>query len=87
MLSLVFAAALAAAAPQAAPGRGAGASADPLVCHVEAIPGSRITHRICMRESEAARRKLEARWLLDRAQAASETPRMATLVPMSPTTR
>jgi hypothetical protein len=83
MLGVILAAAVAAAAPPPTSSE-APASADPTVCRVEPIPGSRITQRICLRASELARRKADARWLLDRAQSASEAPRMATIVPMGP---
>lgn len=83
MLSLVLAAAVATTQPRPPPAD-ANPAADPVVCHVEPIPGSRITHRICMRASELAQRKLDARWLLDRAQSVSDAPRMSTIAPMGP---
>jgi hypothetical protein len=70
MLGLLLAAAVATAATAPSPPP-ATKSADPLVCHNEPIEGSRITHRICMRASQIAERRLDARWLLDRAQSAS----------------
>jgi hypothetical protein len=85
MLSVILAAAITTASPSASatattPGR----AADPLVCHVEPIEGSRITRKICMRVSEVERRRLEARWLLDRVQSGSQAPNMATMVQMGP---
>lgn len=84
MLSLVLAAAVAASASAAPPAGHAGHADDPVVCRVEPIPGSRITHRVCLRASQAAQMRRDARWLLDRAQAGSQAPNMATLVQMGP---
>lgn len=86
MLSVIFAAAVATASPSfenLAPAASA-PDRDPVVCHVEPIEGSRITHKVCLRASEIARQRLEARWLLDRAQSVSQAPNMATIAPMGP---
>lgn len=86
MLSVMFAAAIAAASAPTSSGvaQPSGKSADPLVCHMEPIEGSRITHKVCMRASQIAERKLDARWQLDRVQNVSQAPNMATMVSMGP---
>ena len=78
MLSLILAAAVAAAAPAS------GVDPDPKVCHVEPIQGSRITHRVCLRASEAALLRRDARLLLDHAQRGAQAPNMASMVAMGP---
>ena len=89
MLSVILAAAIAtaspppAAAPSAAPAAAA-PDADPMVCHNEPIQGSRITHRVCMRGSEAAQLRREARAFLDHAQRGAQAPNMSTMVSMGP---
>lgn len=84
MLSAVLAAAVAAAQPAPAVSD-MPKDPDPKVCHSEPIQGSRIPHRVCLRASEAAQLRRDARLLLDRAQTGSQAPNMATLVPMGPT--
>ena len=83
MLSLILAAAVATPGPPAAPSPAA-KPADPLVCHSEPIQGSRISHRVCLRASEAAQLRGDARWMLDRAQSGSQAPNMASIVQMGP---
>ncbi|MFL5295130.1 MAG: hypothetical protein ACJ798_01995 [Phenylobacterium sp.] len=81
MLSVILAAVVAATAPApSAPAR----EADPKVCHVEPIQGSRITHRVCLRASEAALLRRDARLLLDHAQRGAQAPNMANIVAMGP---
>jgi hypothetical protein len=80
VLSIVLAAAIATAAP--APSKPAAApDADPKVCHVEPIQGS---HKVCLRASEAALLRREARRMLDHAQSGAQAPNMATMVQMGP---
>lgn len=90
MLSVIFAAAVAAAspppaaAPNSTPAQPAAKAADPVICHMEAGEGTRITHKVCMRASDIAMRQADARWLLDRAQSGSQAPNMSTMVSMGP---
>ena len=90
MLSVILAAAIAttspppAAAPSPAPAAAAAQDADPMVCHNEPIQGSRITHKVCMRASEAAQLRREARVFLDHAQRGAQAPNMSTMVSMGP---
>ena len=85
MLSVILAAAVATAQPAPPAVSDMPKDPDPKVCHTEPIQGSRITHKVCLRASEAAQLKRDARWLLlDRAQAASQAPNMATIVSMGP---
>lgn len=89
MLSVILAAVVAAAAPAPAPApQQASAAAaqdpDPMVCHVEPIQGSRITHKVCLRASQVAQLQAEARRFLDHAQSGSQPPNMASMVQMGP---
>jgi hypothetical protein len=83
MLSVIFAAAVAAAQP-APTVSDMPKGPDPKVCHSEPIQGSRIPHRVCLRASEAAQLRRDAQLLLDRAQAGSQAPNMSTIVSMGP---
>lgn len=90
MLSVLLAAAIlagtgAAATPApTAPPPPAGQAAEPKVCHVEPIQGSRITHKVCLTAAEAAQLERDARLLLTHAQAGYQPPNMTMLVPMGP---
>jgi hypothetical protein len=78
MFGLLLAAAVATApAGPAAPAAVAKAS-DPLVCRMEPIEGSRITHKVCAHASEDARRRQEARDMVVRLQGSftATTPMM-----------
>jgi len=68
MFGLLLAAAVAAAPAGPATPAAAAKTADPLVCHVEPIEGSRITHKVCLHASEDARRRQEARDMIVRLQ-------------------
>ncbi|HEY0436932.1 MAG TPA: hypothetical protein VGC92_09840 [Phenylobacterium sp.] len=78
MLSLILAAVAVAANPVTA------APPDAVVCHLEPIQGSRITHKVCLSAAQAAQLRAEARRLLDHAQAGYQPPNMANMVSMSP---
>ena len=75
MLSVILAAAALAAAPPA----------NAVVCHLEPIQGSRITHKVCLSPAQSAQLRAEARRLLDHAQAGYQPPNMANMVSMGPT--
>jgi len=81
MLSLVLAAAVATATPPAPPAAGPAKPADPLVCHSEPIDGSRITRKVCLKASEAARQRQEARQMLGQMQGSAPIP-MTAMGPM-----
>ena len=92
MLGVILAVAVATASPPpaAAPAAGPGVKpaanltpkdADPLVCHSESESGTRLTHRVCMRASEAARRRMEDRQALQDVQGTRPATGMSMMGP------
>ena len=70
MLGVILAAAVAAApsAPPPQPAPAAAKDADPIVCRMEPLEGSRITHKVCRRASDLAQNRQDARQALERLQ-------------------
>ena len=86
MLGVILAAAVAAAAPPPASAPAAASTGeavanaakdpDPVICRSEAESGTRLTHRVCYRKSELARRSRDDRQALGSLQGMRQSDTM-----------